>query len=123
MAAAVSDFTPSKTYSHKVKKEAGSSSIELSKTTDILAWLGENKKPDQILIGFAMETEYLVENAAKKLNKKNADWIIANSLSTEGAGFEVDTNHVHLISKDSETEFSGTKQEVAELVLGKIFRA
>ena len=122
MAAAVSDFTPSKTYSHKVKKENGSSSIELSKTTDILAWLGENKNPDQVLIGFAMETEDLIENAAKKLSKKNADWIIANSLSTEGAGFEVDTNHVHLISKDSETEFSGTKQEVAELVLGKIFR-
>ena len=69
-----------------------------------------------------METEDLIKNAAKKLNKKNADWVIANSLSTEGAGFEVDTNHVHLISKDSETEFSGTKQEVAELVLGKIFR-
>ncbi|MBO6571334.1 MAG: bifunctional phosphopantothenoylcysteine decarboxylase/phosphopantothenate--cysteine ligase CoaBC [Balneola sp.] len=122
MAAAVSDFTPSKTYSHKVKKETGSASIELSKTTDILAWLGENKNPDQVLIGFAMETEDLIKNAKKKLNKKNADWIIANSLSTEGAGFEVDTNHVHLISKDSETEFSGTKQEVAELVLGKIFR-
>lgn len=122
MAAAVSDFTPSKKYSHKVKKESGSSSIELSKTTDILAWLGENKKSDQVLIGFAMETEDLIKNAAKKLNKKNADWIIANSLSTEGAGFEVDTNHVHLISKDSETEFSGTKQEVAELVLGEIFR-
>lgn len=122
MAAAVSDFTPSKTYSYKVKKETGSASIELSKTTDILAWLGENKNPDQVLIGFAMETEDLIKNAAKKLNKKNADWIIANSLSTEGAGFEVDTNHVHLISKDSETEFSGTKQEVAELVLGKIFR-
>lgn len=122
MAAAVSDFTPSKTYSYKVKKETGSASIELSKTTDILAWLGENKNPDQVLIGFAMETEDLIKNAKKKLNKKNADWIIANSLSTEGAGFEVDTNHVHLISKDSETEFSGTKQEVAELVLGKIFR-
>lgn len=123
MAAAVSDFTPSKTYSYKVKKETGSASIELSKTTDILAWLGENKKSDQVLIGFAMETEDLIKNATKKLNKKNADWIIANSLSTEGAGFEVDTNHVHLISKDSETEFSGTKQEVAELVLGKIFRS
>ena len=106
-----------------MKKDTGSNSIELSKTTDILAWLGENKKPDQILIGFAMETEDLIKNAAKKLNKKNADWVIANSLSTEGAGFEVDTNQVHLISKDSETKFSGTKQEVAELVLGKIFRS
>lgn len=70
MAAAVSDFTPSKTYSYKVKKETGSASIELSKTTDILAWLGENKNPDQVLIGFAMETEDLIKNAAKSLIRK-----------------------------------------------------
>lgn len=122
MAAAVSDFTPSETYDHKVKKETGSDSIKLSQTKDILAWLGENKPSNQTLIGFAMETENLIENASTKLSKKNADWIVANSLSTEGAGFGGDTNHVHLIGKDFETEFKGTKQEVAELVLGKIFR-
>jgi len=121
MAAAVSDFTPTETHDHKVKKEIGSGSVELSQTQDILAWLGENKTSKQVLIGFAMETENLIENATKKLSKKNADWIVANSLSSEGSGFEVDTNHVHLIGSDSETEFKGTKQEVAGLVLGKIF--
>ncbi len=124
MAAAVSDFTPSETHEHKVKKEdTDSDSIKLSKTQDILAWLGENKKANQTLIGFAMETENLIENATKKLSKKNADWIVANSLSDDGSGFEVDTNHVHLIGKDSSKEFKGTKQEVAELVLGEIFRS
>lgn len=122
MAAAVADFTPSQSHDHKVKKETGSPSIELNQTQDILAWLGENKKPNQTLIGFAMETENLLDNATKKLSKKNADWIIGNSLSTEGAGFGVDTNHVHLIGEKSNTEFSGSKQEVAELVLGEIFR-
>jgi phosphopantothenoylcysteine decarboxylase/phosphopantothenate--cysteine ligase len=121
MAAAVSDFTPTITHEHKVKKDGGSESIELTNTQDILAWLGEHKKHNQVLIGFAMETENLIENASAKLTKKNADWIIANSLSSDDSGFEVDTNHVHLIGKDSETEFKGTKQEVAELVLGKIF--
>tara|TARA_R110002124_G_scaffold287094_1_gene470434 strand:+ start:4146 stop:5336 length:1191 start_codon:yes stop_codon:yes gene_type:complete len=123
MAAAVSDFTPAKTHKHKVKKDSGSSSIELNKTQDILAWLGENKNKNQILIGFAMETEDLIENATQKLTQKNADWIVANSLSTEGAGFEVETNHIFLIGKTSKTEFKGTKQEVAELVLGNIFRS
>jgi len=121
MAAAVSDFTPAKTHDHKVKKETGTDSVELNQTQDILGWLGKNKPSNQILIGFAMETENLIENASKKLSKKNADWIIANSLSAEGAGFGVDTNHVHLISKDAQAEFKGSKQEVAELVLGKIF--
>lgn len=123
MAAAVSDFTPTKIHEHKVKKENGSDSINLTNTQDILAWLGEHKPANQTLIGFAMETEDLIESATKKLTQKNADWIVANSLSTEGAGFEVETNHVHLIGKGSETEFKGTKQEVAGLVLGKIFRS
>lgn len=122
MAAAVSDYTPTETHEHKIKKETGTNSIELTKTQDILAWLGENKKEDQVLIGFAMETENLIDNASKKLAKKNADWIVANSLAVEGAGFGVDTNHVHLIGKDSNTKFQGTKQEVAELVLGYIFQ-
>ena len=123
MAAAVSDFTPTQTFEQKIKKETGSNSIELKKTQDILAWLGEHKKKNQILIGFAMETEDLIQSATKKLTKKNADWIIANSITVKGAGFGVDTNHVHLISKNSQTEFQGTKQDVAELILGKIFRS
>ena len=87
MAAAVSDFTPSTTHLHKVKKEDGEQSISLSKTQDILAWLGENRTPNQTLIGFAMETQDLVDNATKKLASKNVDWIVANSLSDAGAGF------------------------------------
>ena len=123
MAAAVSDFTPTETFAHKVKKEKGESEIKLKNTTDILKWLGENKKSGQTLIGFAMETENLIENAQSKLKSKNADWIIANSLSKEGAGFESDTNHVHLLGNGSDKEFKGTKQEVAELVLNFIFKA
>ena len=123
MAAAVSDFTPVETFEHKVKKDNGESQIRLKNTTDILHWLGEHKKSGQILIGFAMETQNLVENARAKLTKKNADWIIANSLSKEGAGFESDTNHVHLLGKETDKEFQGTKQEVAEHVLNFIFKS
>lgn len=123
MAAAVSDFTPKLTHTQKVKKDVAESSIELSKTTDILSWLGEHKQSDQTLIGFAMETQNLIDNATKKLNSKNADWIIANSLSSTDAGFAVDTNHVHLIGKNSTTEFKGTKQDVANWVLAKIFES
>jgi len=122
MAAAVSDFTPKNTHKHKVKKVSGANSIELNQTQDILAWLGENKIESQVLIGFAMETENLIENATTKLTSKNADWIVANSLSTEGAGFGVDTNHVYLIRRDSNIEFQGSKEEVAERILGEIFR-
>lgn len=121
MAAAVSDFTPSETHAHKVKKEHGESEIKLTNTTDILAWLGNQKKSNQILIGFAMETENLIENATSKLSKKNADWIIANSLIQKGAGFESETNHVHVLNKDENKAFEGTKEEVAERVLSFIF--
>jgi phosphopantothenoylcysteine decarboxylase/phosphopantothenate--cysteine ligase len=123
MSAAVSDFTPVEVHDQKVKKEAGAYSIKLKRTTDILAWLGERKPDNQVLIGFAMETQNLIENATRKLKNKKVDWIVANSLSKEGAGFETDTNHVHLISKDSETEFDGSKQEVAEQLLNFIFRS
>ncbi len=121
MAAAVSDFTPAKTFDHKVKKDSAGDSIELSRTTDILAWLGSRKPVHQTLIGFAMETEDLIDNASSKLAKKNADWVIANSLAKEGAGFESDTNHVHVIGTSSTSEFTGSKEEVAERVLKFIF--
>jgi len=123
MAAAVSDFTPVEVFDHKVKKEEGSDSISLKRTTDILSWLGSRKPAHQTLIGFAMETENLIENASKKMAKKNADWIVANSLTKEGSGFESNTNHVHLLGPNSVSEFSGTKQEVAEQVLNFIFRS
>lgn len=121
MAAAVSDFTPTDTFDHKVKKDNDSNLLNLKGTTDILAWLGERKPTNQTLIGFAMETEHLIENATSKLKSKNADWIIANSLSNKDTGFETDTNHVFVLGSNSNTEFKGSKQEVAERVLKFIF--
>lgn len=122
MAAAVSDFTPVETFAHKVKKSEKQGTIKLKNTTDILSWLGSRKHENQCLIGFAMETEHLHENASRKLASKNADWIVANSLAQEGAGFEVDSNHVYLFGSDEPLEFSGSKSEVAERILNAIFR-
>ncbi|MBO6792586.1 MAG: bifunctional phosphopantothenoylcysteine decarboxylase/phosphopantothenate--cysteine ligase CoaBC [Balneolaceae bacterium] len=123
MAAAVSDFTPVEVHDHKVKKGNGESKIELTNTVDILSWLGERKPDHQTLVGFAMETENLLENAHQKLKKKNADWIIANYLSEKASGFESDTNTVHLLNTSGDHTFSGTKSEVAEQALNVIVRA
>lgn len=122
MAAAVSDFTPTEIHRQKVKKAEGENSIGLKRTQDILAWLGEHKKDAQVLIGFAMETENLIENATSKLKKKNADWIIANSLNEKDAGFEADTNTVHLLGIDSDQKFQGSKKDIAIEILNTIFR-
>jgi phosphopantothenoylcysteine decarboxylase/phosphopantothenate--cysteine ligase len=122
MAAAVSDFTPANVFDQKVKKSDGKDSIPLKKTQDILAWLGEHKNKSQTLIGFAMETEDLIKNATQKLERKNADFIIANSLSEKGSGFESDTNKVHLLSTDSDKSFEGPKQDIAIEILNTIFR-
>jgi len=121
MTAAVSDFTPKQYHSQKIKKETSRSTIELRKTPDILGWLGEHKRQGQTLIGFAMETENLVENARRKWQEKNLDWIAANTLTDKNAGFASDNNTVHLIGKDSEKQISGTKKEVAAKILGVIF--
>lgn len=119
--AAVADYTPATTSDQKIKKENGMPHVELSATEDILAWLGENKKPGQFLCGFAMETEDLVANAQKKLAKKNADMIVANNLRTEGAGFAGDTNVITLITPDEVKELPlMTKDECAEAILDKI---
>ncbi|MEX0608600.1 MAG: bifunctional phosphopantothenoylcysteine decarboxylase/phosphopantothenate--cysteine ligase CoaBC [Balneolaceae bacterium] len=122
MAAAVSDFTPEKTYHKKVKKSEGADSIKMKLTQDILSWLGKQKKEGQVLIGFAMETDNLVENATRKLKEKNADWIIANSLTDTGSGFEGDTNSVILLGNDSKKEFQGTKKDIAVEILNSLFR-
>lgn len=96
--AAVADYRPKITYDHKVKKQSGDSSIELERTKDILLELGKRKK-NQVLIGFAAETENVEEYARKKLSSKNADMIVANNVKTEGAGFGTDTNIVTLFKK------------------------
>ena len=121
MAAAVSDFKAAETNNHKVKKEHASLTLELSRNPDILEWLGQNKNPGQILIGFAMETEHLRKHALSKLERKKLDWICANSLSEGGAGFGSDTNKITLLGKQTEEAFTGTKQEVANQILVKIF--
>lgn len=121
MAAAVSDFKPKESHSQKVKKEKAAGSIELESTPDILQWLGENKKRKQFLIGFAMETENLEKNARKKLEKKNLNWICANSITGNDSGFESDTNTIHLIGKTDHKEFKGTKQEISVQILREIF--
>ncbi len=118
MAAAVADYTPKEIAEEKIKKNDGDLSIALKRTDDILLELGRKKKPGQVLIGFAMETENLLENATKKLEAKNADYIIANSLREKGAGFGVDTNVVTILSRVGEKNLGLlSKEETAEMIL------
>ena len=105
MAAAVADYRPSEVYDQKVKKSDGEMSIALTRTQDILKYLGENRTAKTFLCGFSMETEHVVKNSRKKLEKKNLDMIVANNLKTAGAGFGTDTNVITIITKDSEQAF------------------
>lgn len=98
--AAVADYAPAQVSSEKIKKSEGDASIPLTRTKDILAALGEKKREDQFICGFAMETEHLLENATAKREKKNVDMIVANSIRQEGAGFGVDTNVATFITKE-----------------------
>ena len=120
-AAAVSDYTPAVVASEKVKKKDGDLSIPMKRTQDILMYLGQHKKEGQILCGFSMETENMLENSKKKLEKKNADMIIANNLKVDGAGFGTDTNVITLITRDEvkEYEIMG-KDEVAKTIVDYI---
>lgn len=99
MSAAVADYRPQNVASQKIKKHDQTLTVNLEKTTDILATLGQQKKANQILCGFAMETENLIENASLKLEKKNCDMIVANSIAQKDAGFGVDTNIATFITK------------------------
>lgn len=120
-AAAVSDYTPKVVASNKIKKADGEMAIQLTRTVDILKWLGENKRPNQIICGFSMETENLLTNSSKKLESKNCDMICANSLSSEGAGFKADTNILTLITKDGiESLEKMTKEKAAHIILDKL---
>jgi len=103
MAAAVSDYRPKKTAPEKVKKFSGNDVLELERTEDILLLLGQLKK-GQVLIGFAAETENLLENAKEKLQQKNLDFIVANNLTTANAGFGSDTNEVTILWPEGEVE-------------------
>lgn len=118
MAAAIADYTPAQYAENKMKKKDGDLSIPLCRTQDILKWLGEHRRPDQLLCGFSMETENLLENSRAKLLKKNADMICANNLNVAGAGFAVDTNVITVITRDSMTELPlQSKEAVSNEIL------
>lgn len=121
-AAAVADYRPAHMADNKIKKAAGEGlALELERTDDILAYLGEHKAPGQVLCGFSMETESLVENSRKKLTKKNLDMVAANSLRQEGAGFGVGTNVLTLITREGEEELPMlSKDEAAHRLLDRI---
>ncbi len=117
-AAAVADYTPVAAAEEKIKKSGDSLRIELKRTRDILKYLGERKRKGQILCGFAMETEQLLENSRKKLREKNCDLICANSLKEAGAGFGTDTNRITLITKEKEISLElMSKEEAAHRIL------
>ena len=122
MSAAVADFTPENKAESKIKKEAGLNSIVLKPTKDILAELGKRKKEHQFLTGFALETDDELQNAKSKLNRKNLDLIVLNSLKDEGAGFGVPTNKVKFIDKSGKiTDIPlMSKAEVAKKLVDKI---
>jgi phosphopantothenoylcysteine decarboxylase/phosphopantothenate--cysteine ligase len=122
MCAAVADYTPVKVAEQKIKKQEGGLNIELKKTTDILKTLGTKKRTDQVLIGFALETNNEEQYATEKLKSKNLDLIILNSLNDAGAGFKSDTNKVTLIdSALNKTVFElKSKTEVARDICAKL---
>ncbi len=113
MSAAVADFTPENPAPEKIKKDNAALDIHLVKTKDILATIGQQKRDDQLLIGFALETEHEIENATKKLHTKNADIIVLNSLRDKGAGFGTPTNKVLMLTRDGQTYPSELKDKHA----------
>ena len=123
--AAVADFRPSDPKNEKIKKQENEekSSIELERTQDILSYLGAHKRKGQFICGFSMETEHMLENSRKKLEKKNVDMIVANNLKVQGAGFGTDTNVVTLITKEDCKELPiMSKPQVAEEIVTEILR-
>ena len=120
-AAAVADYRPKQVNAQKTKKQEGSLVIEFERTRDILAELGKAKREDQCICGFSMETEQVLENSQKKLEKKNADMIAANSLRESGAGFGTATNHLVLITRDRKEDLGmRTKEECADVLLDRL---
>ena len=119
--AAVADYRPANVAAEKMKKKDGDMCIQLERTTDILGYLGQNKKPGQFLCGFSMETENMLENSKEKLIRKNLDMIVANNLKQQGAGFGTDTNIVTLITKEGYQELPiMSKDEVAKELIDTI---
>ena len=121
MAAAVADYRPADVADQKIKKKDGDMVIRLARTTDILGTLAGRKREDQFICGFSMETENLLENSRKKLDKKKLDMIAANSIAEPGAGFAHDTNKITIITKDAELSLPLiSKLETADKILDAI---
>ena len=120
-AAAPADFTPDVVSEHKIKKTGDALTLTLKPTTDIAAALGRRKRPGQVLVAFAAETQNLVENARSKMVRKNADLVVANDVTRPGAGFGTDTNIVTLVTKDACRELPQlSKREVADAILDEV---
>lgn len=121
--AAVADYRPPKINSEKMKKKDGDMSIELERTTDILQYVGEHRTKEQVICGFSMETQNMLENSRKKLEKKKLDMIVANNLKDKGAGFGTDTNLVTIITKEEEKSLElMSKDMVANEILNEILK-
>ena len=119
--AAVADYRPANVAEEKIKKKEGDNVLELERTEDILAYLGKHKKEGQFICGFSMETENMLKNSRAKLERKNADMIVANNLKVAGAGFGTDTNVVTMITKDDCVELEMmSKQDVAGRIIDMI---
>ena len=120
-AAAVADYTPVAVADNNIKKSDGDMSIPLKRTTDILSYIGEHKREGQIVCGFSMETENVIENSRKKLAKKNCDMICANSIKKAGAGFGGDTNIITMITSDRDEELElMSKFDAANIILDRL---
>ena len=124
MAAAVSDYRPSEKAPQKLKKVPDAHTVLLEPNPDILAGLGENKPPTQVLVGFAAETENLLKNAKDKMVRKNLDLIVANDLTRKGCGFGCDTNEVKIIERSGAvTDLPPmTKEQVASEIWDRVER-
>lgn len=122
-AAAVSDYTPVEVSSGKIKKSGDEMTVAFRRTKDILAYLGQHKRKGQVLCGFSMETDDLIENSQKKLESKGCDMICANSVAQEGAGFGVDTNVITLITAGGCEELGlMSKEQAAHVILDRLLR-
>ena len=121
LCAAVADFTPASVADNKIKREGNKLILELTSTKDIAKALGQMKKQNQVMVGFALETNDEENHAKEKLQKKNLDFIVLNSLQDEGAGFQHNTNKVTFIDKDGKTRFPlKSKRDVAKDIVNKL---
>ena len=121
-AAAVSDYTPVEVFDKKVKKQTDDLAIQFKRTPDILKYVGEHKKENQIVVGFAAETNDLLDYAKEKIKKKNLDYIVANDISMQGIGFGSDDNEVYIIAKNGYIKKveKTTKENIAKELLDTI---